>query len=215
MAEALKNIVLIGGGGHCKSCIEVIHSTGKYNIVGILDLPSELGKEILGIKVVGNDDDYSKFHQQGCSFLITVGQIKTAKLRKQIFEKLQSIGAKLETVIASTAYVSEMAKISEGTIIMHHAFVNAGANIGYNCIINTGALIEHDVQIGNHNHISTSAVVNGDVSIGDENFIGSNAVIANGKKVGNAIIIGAGATVTKDLNKEGIYVGNPVSEIEQ
>ena len=40
-----KPIILIGGGGHCKSCIDVIEQEGKYRIVGILDLPEMLGKE--------------------------------------------------------------------------------------------------------------------------------------------------------------------------
>lgn len=68
MEETKKNIILIGGGGHCKSCIEVIESTGKYNIVGVLDLPSELGKKILNYEVIGNDDDYLKYKTQGCCF---------------------------------------------------------------------------------------------------------------------------------------------------
>ena len=34
-----KSIVLIGGGGHCKACIDVIEVEGKYNIIGIIDVP--------------------------------------------------------------------------------------------------------------------------------------------------------------------------------
>ena len=37
-------LILIGGGGHCKSVIEVAESAG-YNIKGILDVPDEVGKE--------------------------------------------------------------------------------------------------------------------------------------------------------------------------
>jgi len=35
----MKPIILIGGGGHCLSCIDVIEQTGLYQIIGILDLP--------------------------------------------------------------------------------------------------------------------------------------------------------------------------------
>ncbi len=31
-----KQIILIGGGGHCKSCIDVIESENKYNILEII-----------------------------------------------------------------------------------------------------------------------------------------------------------------------------------
>ena len=34
-----EEIILIGGGGHCKSCIDVIEQEGKYQIAGIVDLP--------------------------------------------------------------------------------------------------------------------------------------------------------------------------------
>ena len=33
----MNNIVLIGGGGHCKSVIDVIEQDGQFNIEGILD----------------------------------------------------------------------------------------------------------------------------------------------------------------------------------
>ena len=33
----MKNIVLIGGGGHCKSCIDVIEMEKKYKILGLVD----------------------------------------------------------------------------------------------------------------------------------------------------------------------------------
>ena len=33
----MTSIVLIGGGGHCKSCIEVINSDGRYRIEGVVD----------------------------------------------------------------------------------------------------------------------------------------------------------------------------------
>ena len=32
-----KNIILIGGGGHCKSCIDVIEAEDKFEIAGIVD----------------------------------------------------------------------------------------------------------------------------------------------------------------------------------
>ena len=33
----MNNIILIGGGGHCVSCIDVIEAGKKYKIMGILD----------------------------------------------------------------------------------------------------------------------------------------------------------------------------------
>ena len=40
----MKPLILIGGGGHCKSVIEAAESAG-YRILGVLDLPEKVGKE--------------------------------------------------------------------------------------------------------------------------------------------------------------------------
>ncbi|MDQ0969199.1 FlaA1/EpsC-like NDP-sugar epimerase [Flavobacterium sp. W4I14] len=42
-----QKIVLIGGGGHCKACIDVIEETGEYEILGILDQKENIGKKTL------------------------------------------------------------------------------------------------------------------------------------------------------------------------
>lgn len=214
MMPSKKNIVLIGGGGHCKSCIDVIESTGLYNIKGILDLPSEFGKKVLNYSVIGNDDNIEKYHLEGDCFIITAGQIKSASLRKKLFERLIKINAQIETIVASTARVSVYSKIGKGTIVMHHTLVNADAEIGENCIINSSSTIEHDVKIGNHSHISTNSVVNGDCKIGSENFIGSGSCISNGVEIGNNVVVGAGSLVVKNLSESGIYIGNPVFKIK-
>ena len=39
-----KPIILIGGGGHCKSMIEVIESAGKFQIIGIVDVAEKVGE---------------------------------------------------------------------------------------------------------------------------------------------------------------------------
>ena len=38
----MENIVLIGGGGHCKSVIDTIESSKLYNIIGIIDKNEKL-----------------------------------------------------------------------------------------------------------------------------------------------------------------------------
>ena len=52
----MKDLILVGGGGHCKSVIDVAESAG-YNIWGIIDMPEDVGNRIFGYKVIGTDDD--------------------------------------------------------------------------------------------------------------------------------------------------------------
>lgn len=201
-------LILIGGGGHCKSVIEVAESAG-YEIKGILDMPDEVGKEVLpGHKVIGTDDEIPLYVEE-CDFVITVGFIKNPALRIKLYNKVKTAGGRLATIIASTAHVSKYAELGEGTVIMHQAFVNAGAKIGDNCIINTFVNIEHDAEVGNQCHISTGTMVNGECKIGENCFIGSQSVCANCIEIASDIIVGAGSVVRKSICVKGIYAGNP------
>ena len=201
-------LILIGGGGHCKSVIEVAESAG-YEIKGILDMPDEVGKDVLpGHKVIGTDDEIPQYVEE-CDFIITVGFIKNPALRIKLYNKVKAAGGRLATIIASTAHVSKYAELGEGTVIMHQAFVNAGAKIGDNCIINTFVNIEHDAEVSNQCHISTGTMVNGECKIGENCFIGSQSVCANCIEIASDIIVGAGSVVRKSIRVKGIYAGNP------
>ena len=202
-----KNLILVGGGGHCKSVIDVAESAG-YNILGVLDTPENVGKQVLTYSVIGTDDDIPQYVDKA-EFIITVGFIKNPTIRVRIYNRIKEAGGKLATIIASTARVSKYATVGEGTVVMHQAFVNAGAQIGANCIINTFCNIEHDAQVGSQSHISTGTMVNGDCKVGERVFIGSQSVLANGIEVCDDVIVGAGSFVRKTIRQKGIYSGNP------
>ena len=202
-----KPLILVGGGGHCKSVIEAAESAG-YSILGVLDMLEEVGKEILSTKVIGTDNDIPAYVDKA-EFVITVGFIKYPTTRFKLYNMIKKAGGKLATIVASTAYVSKYAEIGEGTVVLHQAFVNAGAMVGKNVILNTATNIEHDAVIGDHCHISTGTMVNGECKVGDRCFIGSQSVLANCISVGDDIIVGAGSFVRKSITEKGIYSGNP------
>lgn len=202
-----KNLILVGGGGHCKSVIDAAESA-SYNILGILDMPEEVGKSVLNYKVIGTDEEISLYADKA-EFIITVGFIKNPAIRIRIYNRIKEAGGKLATIIASTAHVSRYATLGDGTVVMHQAVVNAGAKIGENCIINTFCNIEHDATIGAQCHISTGTMINGDCKVGERTFIGSQSVLVNGIAVGEDIIVGAGSVVRKSISEKGIYAGNP------
>ena len=208
-----KPIILVGGGGHCQSVIEGAESEGKI-ILGILEIPSEFGKEVLpGHNVIGCDDDMSNYVGVA-DFINTIGFISNLSLRLKISEKINLSGGTLASVIASTAHVSRYAKVGKGTVILHHVTVNAAACIGDNCIINTSSNIEHACIIGEQTHISTGAMINGDCRIGSQCFIGSGAIIGHGVNICDHVIIGCGTVVIHNITQPGTYVGNPAKRIK-
>lgn len=191
-----KDIVLIGGGGHCVSVIDIIENGNEFNIIGILD-SNKKENNILGHRILGNDELIPDLVKEGNYFLITVGQIKSYSARLNIAKILLMNNAKIATVISPLAYVSKHAVIGKGSIIMNHAAINAQSKIGDNCIINSKSNIEHGVIVEDFCHVSTCAVVNGDTVVGRGSFIGSNATISNGISIKENSIISAGAFVSK------------------
>ena len=193
----MKKIILLGGGGHCKSCIDVIENENKYKIVGIIDKKKTF---LLNYKVFAESYLNKKLIKNNYAF-VTVGQIKNYKVRVKLFNRLKYLGFKIPSIMSRSAYISKHAVIGQGTIVMHGAIVNAGAIIGNNCIINTNSLIEHDVVIGDHTHISTEATINGGVVIGNKVFVGSRTIIKDNIRIGERSIVGAGLYIKKNLKK--------------
>jgi len=171
-----EEIILLGAGGHCKSCIDVIEQSNAFEIRGIIDIKEHLGKNILGYQVIGSDEDLERLVAVYKNYLIAIGQMRHPDTRIRLSELIRRLGGQCPVVISPRAYVSKHATIGKGTIVMHNAVVNAGATIGEYCIINTGSIIEHDATIGNYCHISTNATINGGAVVKERSFVGSKAV---------------------------------------
>jgi sugar O-acyltransferase (sialic acid O-acetyltransferase NeuD family) len=186
-------LVLVGGGGHCRSCIDVVEATGDWRIAAILDVPDHVDERVLGYAIAGTDAEIDRYAADGAAFLVTVGQIKSTDRRVMLYEKIRAAGGRLPTIVSPHAYVSRHGTLGEGTIVMHRAVVNAGAIVGDNVIINTMALVEHDARVGNHCHVSTAAIVNGEAIIGARSFVGSNAIVHQRARVSEGAVVPAGA----------------------
>lgn len=192
-------LILIGAGGHAQSCIDVIEHQDQYQIAGLVGSADELNSQTLGYPIFATDLELGGLSQEFPWALVTVGQIKTPKIRMMLYENLIDSGFKLPIIISPAAYVSSRASIGPGTIVMHGAVINAGACIGSNCIINSCALVEHGAIVGDHVHISTGAILNGDSSVGSGSYVGSAAVIREGIKVGDDCLVGMGLNVRHSL----------------
>jgi len=199
----MKKIILIGAGGHCSSCIDVIEKEKKFKIFGLID--NKKKSSLFGYKVLGNDKDLKKLFKKIKFALITAGHIKDNKIREKIFKRASEHGFKFPTIISPLAYVSRHASIGKGTIIMHGSIINAGVKIGKNCIINSKSLIEHDVVIEDNCHISTRATINGGVIVKNNSFIGSCSVIKQNLKIEKNCFVNANVFLEKDLKNNSKF----------
>ena len=195
----MDKILLIGAGGHARSCIDVLEEENQFEIAGLIEKGESISNNSLGYSVIGTDDDLKVLRKHYKNAIITVGQIKSPKIRIKLYQLLKELDFTLPVIVSPHAYVSKHAQIGEGSIIMHGVIINANAKIGNNCIINNKSLIEHDAVIGDHCHIATGAIINGEVSVGDKSFLGSGGVIKQAISIGGNCVIGAGVVLKHDV----------------
>jgi len=200
----MNEIILVGAGGHARSCIDVIEQDGSFVVAGLVNDRKPDNSNILGYSIIGSDKELRLLHAKYKFALVTIGQIHTPFFRVHVYQQLKEIGYILPTIISPTAHVSRHARVGEGTIIMHGAIVNANAVIGNNCILNSRVLIEHDAVVGDHSHISTGAIVNGGVTIGEKTFLGSGVVTKEGINIAEECVIGAGLTVKTHVESKRV-----------
>ena len=121
--SAIKQIILIGGGGHCKSCIDVIEAENRFKIAGIIDVKEKLHQKILDYEVMACDEDIPDLVREYTYFFITLGHIKRVKKRVERFNFLKNLSVQLPVIVSPRAYISKQACIQEGTIIMHNIYI--------------------------------------------------------------------------------------------
>ncbi len=198
----MKKVLVIGGGGHAKSCIEALSDHPEYIVSGINDPKLSISPFPQIPLVQGPLKDLFSSHKV---VLLGIGFISDPKPRNNLIEEIQNIGFTTPSFISSHAYLASNSNIDLGTIVMHHALINTHAEIGSFTIINSKVLIEHDVKVGFNCHISTGAIINGGSTIGPNTFIGSNAVVGNNIKIGKNCIVQAGAFLNHNLKDGDIF----------
>lgn len=207
----MKDIIVIGGGGHAKVVISILKKN-NYDILGYTDI--EDNGKILGIPYFGTDLEIIKSNNNillGLGF----GQLDNVSYRKKIVQKFVSKGYSFETIVSPNSVISEDVKIGTGTVIMNGVIINSGTKIGNYSIVNTSSSIDHDCKIGNYSHVAPGATMSGGVKIGNYTLIGVGATIKELTNIGSNSIIGAGSVVTKDIPDNVVAFGNPCKIIRE
>ena len=211
MAE--RKILLLGGGGHCRSVLDSLLASDLYDEIGIIDY--DKSASALGVHVIGTDDDLPRLKSEGWKeAFITVGSVGSTRVRRKLYSVVKELGFILPSIIDPTAIIARGTVIKEGTFLGKGSVINTGAAIGTCAIINTGAIIEHDCTIEDFAHVSTGAALCGQVSVGTDSHIGAGSVIRQGIKIGNNSLIGAGSVVVKNVPDGVKAFGNPCKVVD-
>lgn len=207
----MKQIILIGAGGHAAEVVDYINYNNRVfpektiEILGFLDINKEAYNHYEFEKpFLGTAEEHTIL--KNVEYLFCFGNLK---YKKELVEKFTEGGALFLTFIHPTALISPSAKIGKGVLISHNASVGPKVVIGDFNILNSRCTIGHDSQIGDYNFISPQVSVSGNTKIGNSNMFGVNSATIPGVKIGNTNTIGAGSIITKNIADYSLVVGVP------
>ena len=206
-------IVLLGGGGHAKVLIDLINTSGQFEISGILDSQLLIETTVLNVPVLGDDDLLPGLYSKGIkNVCVAVGSVKDTMRRRMLFDRVKQMGFLVPYMLHPQAIVvSRNVHFSEGVQVMAGVNIQTDSLFGENTIVNTGAIIEHDCNIGSHVHVCSGVVISGGCNIGDGAFIGAGATVMQGINIGKCATVAAGAVVIKNVPEGSMVKGVPAA----
>lgn len=203
-------IVILGGGGHAKVLINLIHLLGEYSITGILDNNVRKDSLVAGYPVLGGDALLAQLYQQSITHAcIGVGSVRDNQQRKALYTLVAGYGFSIPSLVHPSVIIGDRVTLARGVQLMAGSIVQSDSSIKENTIVNTGAQVDHDAMIGQHVHIAPGVVISGGCTIEDGAFIGAGATVIQGIHIGVGAVVAAGAVVVRDVPAGMVVRGVP------
>ncbi len=199
--KSQNGIIIIGGGGHAKMCIDIIRQMKTYYLAGIIDSKLGIGTTTLGVPVIGRDKELEKLFKQGIKFaVIGFGALHKPSIRQETFQTLKRIGYFLPNLIHPSAIIEPSAILGEGNQIMAGSIIGSDVRVKNNCIINSGSIVSHDSYLHNNVHITPGAMLAGSVKVGTNTVIGMGVTILLNVEIGSNVVIPNGMNIVKNIS---------------
>lgn len=204
----MKNLIVIGAGGHAGSVADAARSAG-FTIVGFFDGSTDRttsGREPL--------DSLDGIDLEATAFALGIGANYS---REDACAAIKNSypGARFPVIVHSSAWVSPSANLAEGAVVMSMASVGPGCSVGLGSLVNTGSSLDHDSEMGSFASLGPGARTGGNVTIGERTVIGLNAGILQGISVGSDTVIGARSLVNKGMPDSVVAYGTPAKVVRQ
>jgi len=200
----MREVYIIGAGGHGKVVLDIINKSEQFQATAFLDDDSTLHNQVINdLKVAGSSDQALADDK---AVIIAVGN---NEIRTKLFKLMENNDLEIINAVHPDAVINSYVKLGRGNVIAAGAVINSNTKIYDNVIINTGTTVDHDCIIESHVHLSPGVNLGGDVKINAGTHIGIGAAVLPGVTVGRNSVVGAGAVVTKDVPDDVKVVGVP------
>ena len=199
-------LLIYGAGGHGVVVVDAALCAGR-TVIGIVDDdPTQHGRTVHGIPVLGGRDVLAQGEYRGALAILAIGRVAD---RRALDRELTALGMRFACVVHPSAHVAQGAVIGEGAVLLPMCVVHSDVTVGRHAIINTASTIDHDSRIGDFAHIAPGAHLAGNVTVGEGAHVGIGAAVTAGVTIGDGATVGAGAAVVEDVAAGGVVVGVP------
>jgi sugar O-acyltransferase (sialic acid O-acetyltransferase NeuD family) len=208
MEQDKKRLFVVGAGGFGRELELWINKTPEVNrdftVIGYIDdNPNALEGYPSLYKIMGSIDTYN-FRNSDYAVI----SISEPIIKQNVYNRLKN-RVNMYTFIANTAIVGDHNNLGEGSVICPNSIISANVRIGTCVTVNCGTQIGHDSIVGEFSSFMANVMIGGESKIAERVYFGSQSALVPRKKVCKDAKISAGSIVIGNINKKGVYFGNP------
>lgn len=204
----MRELILIGVGGHARAVISVINRIPEFNLKYIIDPDFKNNDEkILGHLVNGSLELLKNLTPENFEIFLAIGDdYLRYKISKQpIVNKFKFIN-----IIDPTSICCSSSIMGHGNFIGPMAHIGPNTKMGDFNILNTQSNLEHESIIGNFCQLAPSATICGRCKIGNKVYFGANSTVIEKISINHENTIGAGSVIIKDIKQtKKTFIGIP------
>jgi sugar O-acyltransferase (sialic acid O-acetyltransferase NeuD family) len=204
----MKTLAIIGAGDLGQQISHYALSDNHYDKVVFFDDYTNM-TEIKGCLILGKTINIKEeFEKKTFDELIIGIGYKHLIVRKEFFERFEN-KIPFGKIIHSSSWLDKTAKVEDGCVVYPGCIIDANATVKSNTILNVGCTVSHDTVIGKHCFLSPRVALAGFINVEEMCILGINSTIIDNIHIVSRTQIGGGTVVVNNINKTGLYVGNP------
>jgi sugar O-acyltransferase (sialic acid O-acetyltransferase NeuD family) len=202
-----KSLIIFGAGEIAELAFFYFKKYSEYRIEAFtIDEEYISQNQLLNLPIIPFNEISKKYPTNAFDFFVALSYSKLNSIRKDKYNNLKILGYHLASFISPQATILSNS-IGDNCFILENNVIQPYVTIGNNVTLWSGNHVGHHSTIKDHNFISSHVVISGSVTINEQCFIGVNATIRDHINIGEKSIIGAGAIILRDVEANGLYIG--------